>query len=327
MRPRPPGVERVRGEHPSDASWRADALAQSRHTRWADELRAPLDDPDPEKAAAICGAVARAALRDFAPALMLLSAAERRRARALAAYALTLFDFAGQAGLEGERLAQINRMEFDLEAALAGEPAGQPVFVLMAATGPWPPAALDQIVASARGRVIQPRPANRRAAGEEALALGGALAAALTGVPAAGVESGAGEGVSRAPGAARLAAGLLRLAGLLGLSEDCRRHRARLPREALPDDWIHGTNASPELRRAIAEECRAVGELFDGVDPGGLSPTERRAARYLVGAGRRLLDAAAHRGDGLLEGPPALGAATRVGLLVRCRFGRAWRGR
>ncbi len=328
MRPQPPGVERVRGEHPSDPAWRADALAQSRHTRWADELRAPLADHDPERAEAICAAVTRAALRDLAPALMLLGTAERRRARALAAFTLTLFDFAGQPGLEGERLTQINRMEFDLESALAGEPPGQPVFVLMAATGPWAEAALDAIVACARRRVTQPRPASRREASDEALALGGALTEAFVGFRVAGVglraagdDSQAAGAGSRGPGAAQLAAGLLRLAGLLGLAEDSRRHRERLPRTALPEDWMGGSRTSPDLARAIAQEGRAIAELFDRVDLGSLPPTERRAARYLLAAGRRLLDAAERRGAGLLEGPPALGAATRVYLLARSFFG------
>lgn len=291
---------------PSDESWRADALARSRHTRWADELRAPLEDCDPDKAAAICAAVTRVALRDFAPAVMLLSPVERTRARALAAYALTLFDFASQTGLEGERLAQINRMEFDLEAALTSEPRGQPVFILMKEAAPWPPEALDRIAAGARLRVAEPRPATERAARAEALELGGALAEALTGVRSAGTGA--------------LAAGLLRLADLLGLSEDARRHRPRLSREALADDWIRGTCQSAALGGAIREACRAIAELLADIDLGGLSPTERRAARYLHSAGRRLLVAAERCGENLLDGPPELGPLTRIGLLAHSLF-------
>lgn len=286
-----------------EETWRADALAQSRHTRWTDELRAPLADHDPDKAAAICAAVTRAALRDFAPALLLLSAAERTRARALAAYVLTLFDFAGQAGLEGERLAQINRLEFDLEAALGGEPSGQPVFVLMACTGPWPRQALDEIAAAARSRAVQPRPASERAVSEQALQLGGALVDALAG--------------TRSDGTSALAAGLLRLGDLLGLSEGARRHRPRLSRQAIPDDWIRGAQANPALDEAIQGECRAIAGLFAAADSSGLSPTWRRAARYLRAAGRRLLRASEHLGEGLLGGPPEIGPITRTALLLR----------
>ncbi len=174
-------VERVRDEHPEGDSWRADALAASRHSRLLDELRRPLEDHRPERAAEVCGDVARAILRDFAPALILLPAAERRRAQALAAYALTLFDFAAQTGLEGERLSQINRWEFELEAALSGRPAGQPVWVLLAAEErrrPWPREALDALGDAARGVVVRGRGGSIGAPARSATATGAALASA-----------------------------------------------------------------------------------------------------------------------------------------------------
>ncbi len=292
---------------PSDDSWRADALARSRHTRWLDELRQPLADCDPEQAETICGAVTRAALRDFAPAIMLLSAVERRRARALGAYALTLFDFAAQAGLEGERLSQINRLEFDLESALAGASSGQPIFVLMEGGSPWPTEALDALATAARHRATRPRPETGDEADRESRHLGRALATALTG--------------DRAPGAARLAAGLLRLGGLLTLAEDSRRHRPQLPRQVLPDDWLRGAGKGATLERAIRDECGAIAELLTDIDLAGLSPTERRAARYLRTAARRLLRRAERRGADLLDGPPELGALTRLGLLARSFLG------
>ncbi len=288
---------------PNEPSWRADALARSPHTRWADELRAPLADPDPERAATICAAVTRTALRDFAPAVILLAAPERERARALAAYALLLFDFANQTGLEGERLAQINRLEFDLESALGGELAGQPVFVLMARTAPWPEPALDRLAACARARIAEPRPATERSAREEASRLGAALAEALVG--------------ARSPGAGRLAAALLRLAGLLALADDLRRGRARLAREVLSDSWTRGSLDRAELEPVIRGEAHAIAELLADVDPSGLSASERRAARYLRLAGRRLAAAVDRLGGRLLDGPPSLGPLTRTVLLAR----------
>ena len=64
--------------------------------------------------------------------LAVLERLDRERVQTLAAYAYTLFDFARQHGVEGERLAQINRWEFTLEAALSGQKVGQPIFLRMA---------------------------------------------------------------------------------------------------------------------------------------------------------------------------------------------------
>lgn len=90
---------------------------------------------------------------DLAPALMLLSRQSRLRAQALAAYTITLFDFARQPGLEGERLAGLNRWQFELEQALDGSPTGQPVFVRLAEeeqTTPWQREEFDRLHAVAR---------------------------------------------------------------------------------------------------------------------------------------------------------------------------------
>ncbi len=177
-------AEATRDTHPPGASWRADALAASPHRRLADDIPAPLADFDTERAAALCAAVTRDLLRDFAPALALLAPDERRRVQALAAFARTLFDFACQRGVEGERLAQINRWDWELEAALAGQPAGQPVFVAVAAADrqrPWPRPALTALGALARRLARREEP---RIAGAEADALAAALAEALFDRPA-----------------------------------------------------------------------------------------------------------------------------------------------
>src|SRR5690242_126899 len=112
------GEDSPRDSHPEAADWRADALARSQHSRLSAELRAPAEDHDGERAAALCAELARGLLADFAPALVFLAPEERRRAQALLAYGRTLFDFARQRGVEGERLAEINRFEFTLETAL-----------------------------------------------------------------------------------------------------------------------------------------------------------------------------------------------------------------
>ena len=160
-------VERVRGARPEDEAWRADALAGSRHSRWADELRQPLELHDLDRAEEICRQVTRLALQDYAPALMLLAGRPRRQVQALTAYTLVLLDFACQTGLEGEKLTAINRWEFELEAALDGHPTGQPVFVLLHSLeqeGAWAREGFDRLHSAARHRAVQIRPRDRAAA-------------------------------------------------------------------------------------------------------------------------------------------------------------------
>ena len=104
-RRRPPSVQsllgsgRPRDQHPEGEEWRADSLARSQHSRLDAEISSPAEDYGEERAAALCAEIARGLLGDFAPALLLLPAAERRRAQALLAYAATLFDFARQRGV------------------------------------------------------------------------------------------------------------------------------------------------------------------------------------------------------------------------------------
>ena len=303
-------VERVRDAHPTSEDWRADAMAASRHSRLLDELRRPRDAADPDEAARLCGEVCRNALRDLAPALILLPAAERRRAQALAAYALVLFDFARQSGLEGERLAQINRWQFHLEEVLAGEPAGQPIFLCLQREErlrPWNREALDGLADAARHRVATRRPATAAARDAElerlATALGGAL-----------VDAGH-------DAAATLGAGLLRLFSLLDLGEGLRRHDARLPRRELPDDWHAGGAADRDLLAAAMarqrERARTSLRTFRRRE---LPRPWRRAARFAALAGGALLRRLERAGAGAVERPPRLGLGGRVGLLLRARW-------
>jgi hypothetical protein len=152
------GAEEIRDRHPADPAWRADALGSSRHRRLTDEIPEPKEDFDTARAEALCAEICREVLRDYAPGLALLAPEDRRRVQALTAYTRTLFDFARQRGLEGERLAQINRWEFTLESALSGQPIGQPVFVAMARCErerPWRREALDELAAAARRSVTR----------------------------------------------------------------------------------------------------------------------------------------------------------------------------
>ncbi len=138
---------------PDSSRSRGDALAGSPHTRLIDQLKPPTHDHDPDRAAQICAAVCRQAMLDFAPALMLVAPERRIRLQAVLAYTITLLDFACQPGLEGERLAGLNRWQFELEEALDGHPTGQPVFVrlgLAEAEQPWLRDEFDRLHRAAR---------------------------------------------------------------------------------------------------------------------------------------------------------------------------------
>ncbi|MGB6002658.1 MAG: squalene/phytoene synthase family protein, partial [Thermoanaerobaculia bacterium] len=257
----------------------------------------------------------RTVLGDLAPALIILPREWRRRVQALTAYGLTLFDFAKQTGLEGERLSQINRWEFELETALSGKPSGQPVFVLLAAeqkVRPWPVEALDRLGNAARRRITSRRPSTAAALDRQALELGGAIVASL-------VEDGG------TPVLDSFAAGLFRIRSLQDLTHSLRRHQAPLPVDELADDWDLGSkNDGGQVERAIAGECERIRALLaDGSKAVSEAPPPMRsAAAYLLLAGRRLLAEIEKRGAGILERPPRLGVSSRLGMLLRARWGR-----
>lgn len=305
-------MERVRSSRPGDESWRADALAGSRHSRWIDELRQPLSDHDPGRAAAICGQVTRLALQDFAPALLVLPSFERRRLQTVTAYALTLLDFARQTGLEGERLTAINRWEFELEDALEGNPTGQPVFVLvheLEQVRPWPRAAFDRLHSYARRRTAQTRPTDRAIADRDTNQLASSLAwLVLDQEPTAEVL--------------RFCAALLRLRGLLDLGDDLRRHRARLPTSELPDSWIADSDsARAQLAGVIGAECdQLLSDLDEPKLAGRFAIDLRPAARYCQHTAKVLLKGIRAAGFSILETPPRVGLLRRLRLLIRSKW-------
>ena len=320
-RPTPPSalpVERVRDQHPDDEAWRGDALGGSRHARLVDELRQPLEDHDVERAREICGEVCRAVLRDFAPALILLPSDARRRAQALATYVVTLFDFARQSGVEGERLSAINRWEFALDATLAGQPPGQPAFVLMAQTGtdaPWPVEALDRLAGLARTRAVESRPTTVAQAERRSRELAAALAEALTGVE-----------VDEA--VVELLAAVVRTHGVITLGEGVRRSAPALARDELPDAWSTPGGERSDgaaLREAVEREIeRLTPTLERGRATAKRAPTGyRRTTLYLALAAGRLLEEAAAAGERLVDGPPEIPALARLGFVARARLSRA----
>lgn len=304
----------LREQHPPGASWRADALARSGHSPFAGELRAPQEDFDERKAEELCGEICRGVLGDFAPALLLLSALERQRVQALLSYTHTLFDFARQHAVEGERLAQINRWEFTLETALSGQPVGQPVFVRMAREQrrrAWPTAALDDLTACARRRVLKARPATPEEADADAARLARAVAAALTGQEPPGE-------VNEFLGA------LVRLRTLQLVGGEVSRNRFPIPASELPDDWTV-TESRPDPQRlleAVHRECARL-RLRLMRAPRGLVelPTGyRRAAVFCLLAALRLLTGLEDGGTEVLQAPPQLGVLSRIGLLARARW-------
>ncbi len=305
--------EEAETSRPADSSRKAEDFVTSRHSRLVDEISRPLESDDPQKAAAVCAEVARRLLLDFAPALTLLPVTERRRAQALATFAFTLFDFARQGGLGGERLSQINRWEFSLDAALTGDPPGQPVFVQIAQLDqqlPWSRDGFDRLMSAARRRATVRRPATADAADRDSTELGGALAEALVGSsPSTDLEA--------------MAAALTRIHSLRMLGEDLRRHQARLPICELPDTWETTTDADVEmLAKAVRSECDRIRPLLlrsAGAIP-DLPPAYRRCGKYLLLAGVRLLNLLEEAGAGLRLETPQLGAASRLALLMRARW-------
>jgi hypothetical protein len=302
-----------RERHP-DGSWRADALGRSRHARLSEHLREPLDDRDPARAREICAEAARGLLGDLAPALMLMPPAERFRTQVLATWARTLFDFARQTGVEGERLAALNRLGYGLEQSLAGEPPGQPVFVGLAleeSRRPWPREALDALLGAARRVVVSSQPETVEDLERDTVALASALVTALAGRP------------PDAPLAAQ-GAGLIRLRAVLDLGETLRRDRAALPASELPPAGDpRGSLDRGAIDAAVRSELARLRPLLaDRRAAAGAPPELRPAARYLRRAGATLAARAERIGWEVVSSPPRLGLGARLRVLALARLGR-----
>jgi phytoene/squalene synthetase len=311
--PSAPAAPEAREQHPGEGEWRADPLARSLHSRLDQEVRPPAEDFDEERAAELCAALCRGLLGDFSPALLLLSTEERRRVQALVAYTHTLFDFARQSGVEGERLAQINRWEFTLELALSGEKVGQPIFVAMAreqALRPWPEPALAELAACARRRAMHPRPASPREADALAERLARAAATAILGrEPAQEI--------------AVLGGALLRLHALQSLGPESGRNRCPIPESELPIDF-EAPPAPGQLVAAARRECQRLRPRLLKAPRGlvELTVRYRRAAVFSLLAALKLLVQMEEGETDLLDRPPRLGILSRLGLLARARWVR-----
>jgi phytoene/squalene synthetase len=293
---------------------RGSALARSRHSRLDHEARPPDADHDPARAAELCGHLCRDLLGDFAPGLLLLNPDERSRVQALTAYARTLFDFARQHGVEGERLAQINRWEFTLEFALLGEAVGQPVFVAMVSEQhrrPWPAEALAELAGCARRRATRQRPADPRTAEADAQRLARAFATALLGSPPPAEVS-------------VFAGALVRLHGLQNLGAEVAGKRCPLPLSELPDATGDTPLDPAALLAAARRECGRLRERLLRAPRGlvELPPRYRRAAVFSLLAALRLLSRIEDGDASLLAAPPRLGLPSRLGLLVQARWFR-----
>lgn len=304
-------MKSVREQHPDDPSWRADGLVGSRHSRLVDELCRPLESHDVEQAQRICGEISRLLMRDLSPALILLPRAQRYRLQALAAYSLTLFDFVRQSGLEGERLAAINRWEFLLEEALEGQPTGQPVFVLLADLEkhePWQRQGFDQLHAVARRRCAVTRPADLAALDKESVELAAAALTAFLG--------------TRDNHLVDWVAAVLRVGSLVGLGEDLRRHRARLPVSELPETWTGAACERPvDLDRLLRAECARLAPALASRQGIASAPSHlRRAMEYVRLACLDLLRQVERRGAEIVAVPPSLSLTCRLGLLARSRL-------
>ncbi|MEA2563201.1 MAG: Squalene/phytoene synthase [Acidobacteriota bacterium] len=286
---------------------------RSPHSRLDQEIRRPDEDFDEERALELCAEVARNLLGDFAPALVLLPVYDRQRVQTLLAYTFTLFDFARQRGVDGERLAQINRWQFTLESVLEGQPVGQPVFVRMAREQrrrAWSVEALDEIAACARRRATRPRSATPEEADFEAERLARAVATALLGKSPP-------DEVNAFTGA------LVRLRSLQSLGSEIQGKRNPLAVSEMPDDWSGAPNPQRLFEAAQRECLRLRPRLLRS--PRGLLDLPagyRRAAVFCLLASLRLLTQIEDGDAGLLQTPPQLGVMSRLGLLARARWFR-----
>jgi phytoene/squalene synthetase len=313
-----PPPEQPQDQPPAGAEWRADALARSSHSRLHGEVRAPEADFDEQKALELCGGICRGLLGDFAPALLLLSALERQRVQTLLAFAHTLFDFARQHGVEGEKLAQINRWEATLEEVLDGRPVGQPIFVRMAREQrrrAWPAEAMGELMACARRRATRPRPATPEAAEADAERLARALATALL-------------GAAPPPEVSAFLGALVRIRTLQTIGGEIGRNRIPLAESELPDDWSGAGRGGPEPAQVVAAVQRECARLRPRLlrAPRGLVELPlgyRRAAIFCLLAALRLVTGIEDSERDLLRKPPQLGLLARLTLLGRARWLRA----
>jgi phytoene/squalene synthetase len=301
----------LREKRPEGEAWRADSLSRSRHSRLDAEVSRPAVDFDEERAALLCAEITRNLLGDFAPALLLLPGTERRRAQALLAYASTLFDFARQTGSEGEKLAQINRWEFTLEAALAGQSVGQPIFLRLARENErrrWPVDSLDELAAAARRRATRRQPATVADAEVEALSLGRAVASAL-------IEKTLNAEIDG------LASALVRLGSLQHLGSEITGRRCSLPASEVAERHDGSYDGDQALASARRECQRLRARLLRAPRGlGELPPGYRRAALFSLLAALRLLSEIEAPETDLLKAPPRLGLSSRLGLLLRARW-------
>jgi phytoene/squalene synthetase len=278
----------------------------------SDPARPPADDSGEEKASLLCAGIARNVLGDFSPALLLLPGTERQRSQALLAYACTLFDFARQSGMEGEKLAQINRWEYTLETALSGQPVGQPIFLRMARENErrrWPVDALDDLAACARRRALRRRqPATIADAEVEALSLGRAVAAAL-------LEKDLNAEING------LASALVRLWSLQHLGGEVSRNRCPLPASEV-SQGEDGRYEPGQILEAARRECQRIRSRLLRAPRGlvGLPHGYRRAAVFSLLAALRLLTEIEDKETDLLNASPRLGVGSRIGFLLRARW-------
>jgi hypothetical protein len=314
---------------PADPAWRADCLARAQHTRLVGPLdppaAAPVRDAGGQRGAGqkgaeaeapardaggrrtagpgaagdgadgLCAALTRDLLGDFAPALLLLPATERSRARALIACARLLFDFARQPGPEGERLAGLARCEHGLEQALAGRAVGQPILLRVGEESSrrrWPPDALDELLACARRRALRPHGGDDDGDGAAVEAEQRSLARA---VGTALLEERINSEVTG------FAAALMRLCGVRGAGVDPEAAR----------------RACIRLRPRLLRAPRGLVEL---------PAPYRRAGVFCLLVALRIVSQIEESGSGRPAAPARLNAGTRIGMLLRARWFR-WSGR
>ena len=221
-----------------------------------------------------CATVADRCLGDFSRALELLTARERERAILFTALVDALLDLAVGPGPAdcAERVADLNRVAFQLARALRGETPESAFLRLLAAEArrrTFTRRALDELFAAARVLARDPRPADAAVLDVRSRQLGEAVVTALLGAEAT-------------PSVIDLAAGAIRLARLQHLSLELSRRFCSLPVNDLAEPLQYRGEA--EIVAAIGRECGALHHLLlKGARAAGEVPlTFRRPVAFLL---------------------------------------------
>ncbi len=112
---------------------------------------------------------------------------------------------------------------------------------------------------------------------------------------------------------------ILRLANLLRLKEDLRRHRPQLAISSLPPAWADSVERIALLSGAIRSVCEDLEESILQGTPPSIPRAWRACANYVGLAAVDLLEKTQRLGAEIARQRPQLGAARCLWLLLKAR--------